>query len=73
MPWWSDLISRLSLRGVMDGWAALWTIGSALIMGHRLDRHMVRHRSTLPWYRRDMGATAGLIVGVILVLIGWIL
>lgn len=73
MPWWSDLISRLSLRGVMDGWAALWTIGSALIMGHRLDRRMTRHRSVPPWYRRDMGATAGLIVGVILVLIGWLL
>lgn len=31
MPWWSDLITRLSLRGAMDGWAALWTVGSALI------------------------------------------
>ncbi|CAO3437583.1 hypothetical protein [Azospirillum doebereinerae] len=20
MPWWSDLITRLSLRGAMDGW-----------------------------------------------------
>ncbi len=66
-------MSRLSLRGVMDGWAALWTIGSALIMGHRLDRHLICRRSAPPWYRRDMGATAGLIVGVILTLIGWIL
>jgi hypothetical protein len=37
MPWWSDLISRLSLRGAMDWWAALWTMGGALILGHRLD------------------------------------
>ncbi|WP_098738591.1 hypothetical protein [Azospirillum palustre] len=73
MPWWSDLISRLSLRGAMDGWAALWTVSSALIMGHRLDRHLIRRRSAPPWYRRDMGAVAGLIVGVILILIGWTL
>lgn len=26
MLWLSDLISRLSLRGAMDGWAALWTV-----------------------------------------------
>ncbi|WP_395452822.1 hypothetical protein ACHMW5_02245 [Azospirillum melinis] len=73
MPWWSDLISRLSLRGAMDGWAALWTIGSAIIMGHRLDRHLIRRRSAPLWYRRDIGAVAGLIVGMILAIIGWTL
>ncbi|WP_159107440.1 hypothetical protein [Azospirillum sp. B506] len=71
MPWWSDLISRLSLRGAMDGWATLWTIGSALIMGHRLDRHMIRRQPIPPWYRRDLGAAAGAIIGMILTLIGW--
>jgi hypothetical protein len=45
----------------MVGWAALWTIGSALIMGHRLDRHMIRRRSIPPWYWRGMGAVTGLI------------
>lgn len=73
MPWWSDLISRLSLRGAMDGWAALWTIGSALIMGHRLDRHIVRQATAPSWYRRDMGALAGLIIGMAMAISGWIL
>lgn len=71
MLWWSDLVSRLSLRGAMDGWAVLWTVGGALILGHRLDRHILRQRTAPPWYRRDMGAWAGLAVGALLALIGW--
>ncbi|MBP2230839.1 putative nicotinamide N-methyase [Azospirillum agricola] len=66
MPWWSDLITRVSLRDAMDWWAVLWTVGGALIAGHRLDRHILRQRGVPPWYRTDMGAWAGLAVGVLI-------
>lgn len=48
---------------------ALITIGLSMVTGLRIERFIERH---VPWWPGDVGAAAGLIVGVTIVL-GWVI